>query len=391
MTTATLRELAPSLVGELPAVIDEVVAQLRVEWPDYAEFLAADTGPVLQTAEIALHRLIALAELGAEIEIAASGLPAETAALFEELGRIEWREGRSLATLMSAYRAGARAAWRHITRTALLRGVSSRAVALLAEAVFAFVEDLSNASMRGYVEEQQASAVERERLRGELAELLMTERTPLAAIRTAAAGAGWPLPRTAALVVVDPREATVQELTSRLDSGCLPVRRPEMSGVIVPDVDGPGRRGRLLDRLRGLGAVVGGTVAPGELPGTVAGCIVALRLLRDGVIADDPFCVTDHYDALLVHHDERLLELLRAQALAPLAGQPDGSRRRLEETLTLWLVHLGDQRQVAEALHVHPQTVRYRLARLRQLFGPALDDPRERLRLTLALCWRERS
>ncbi len=40
---------------------------------------------------------------------------------------------------------------------------------------------------------------------------------------------------------------------------------------------------------------------------------------------------------------------------------------------------------VAEALHVHPQTVRYRLAQLRELFGPALDSPAARFGLLLAL------
>ena len=40
---------------------------------------------------------------------------------------------------------------------------------------------------------------------------------------------------------------------------------------------------------------------------------------------------------------------------------------------------------VAKALHVHPQTVRYRLARLRELFGTRLDDPDGRFELELAL------
>jgi DNA-binding PucR family transcriptional regulator len=40
---------------------------------------------------------------------------------------------------------------------------------------------------------------------------------------------------------------------------------------------------------------------------------------------------------------------------------------------------------VAKALHVHPQTVRYRLARLRELFGSRLDDPDGRFELELAL------
>ena len=40
----------------------------------------------------------------------------------------------------------------------------------------------------------------------------------------------------------------------------------------------------------------------------------------------------------------------------------------------------------ARALHLHHQTVRYRLARLRERFGDdALDDPQARFELALAL------
>jgi len=119
--------------------------------------------------------------------------------------------------------------------------------------------------------------------------------------------------------------------------------------------------------------------------------MVAVRLLGDGIIDDAPLFVADHYDALLVHRDDRLLDALRNQVLAPLADQPARARQRLEETLTAWLTHMGDHRAIANSLHVHPQTVRYRLGRLRALFGPALDDPGVRLRLTLALCWRNRA
>ena len=41
--------------------------------------------------------------------------------------------------------------------------------------------------------------------------------------------------------------------------------------------------------------------------------------------------------------------------------------------------------RVAAELHVHPQTVRYRLARLRERLGSALDDPAARFELALAL------
>ena len=43
----------------------------------------------------------------------------------------------------------------------------------------------------------------------------------------------------------------------------------------------------------------------------------------------------------------------------------------------MWLAEQGRLGQVAERLGMHPQTVRYRLGRLRELFGDALEDPDE--------------
>jgi DNA-binding PucR family transcriptional regulator len=39
----------------------------------------------------------------------------------------------------------------------------------------------------------------------------------------------------------------------------------------------------------------------------------------------------------------------------------------------------------AAALHVHPQTVRYRLAQLRETYGGALDDATARLEIEVGL------
>ena len=76
---------------------------------------------------------------------------------------------------------------------------------------------------------------------------------------------------------------------------------------------------------------------------------------------------------------------LAADHLAPLADLPAGSKARLTETLRVWLAEQGRLGRVAERLGVHPQTARYRLARLRELFGDALDDPDERFWLELSL------
>jgi DNA-binding PucR family transcriptional regulator len=48
---------------------------------------------------------------------------------------------------------------------------------------------------------------------------------------------------------------------------------------------------------------------------------------------------------------------------------------------------MGDRQAVAAELHIHPQTVRYRMSQLHAAFGRSLDDPATRTRLTLALAW----
>lgn len=71
--------------------------------------------------------------------------------------------------------------------------------------------------------------------------------------------------------------------------------------------------------------------------------------------------------------------------LAPFEALRPATAERLAETLREWLLHLGRRDEVAAALHVHPQTVRYRMGQLRDLYGARLDDPQTVLDLTIAL------
>jgi hypothetical protein len=71
--------------------------------------------------------------------------------------------------------------------------------------------------------------------------------------------------------------------------------------------------------------------------------------------------------------------------LQPLAGLPEAARQRLSQTLLAWLLHQGRREDVAAQLHVHPQTVRYRMGQVRELFGDRLDDPRTVRDLILVL------
>ncbi|APE18639.1 transcriptional regulator [Mycobacterium sp. WY10] len=57
----------------------------------------------------------------------------------------------------------------------------------------------------------------------------------------------------------------------------------------------------------------------------------------------------------------------------------------LAETLRVYLDSFGDVAAAAAALHVHPNTVRYRVRRLEQVLSTSLSDPDVRLLLSLSL------
>jgi PucR C-terminal helix-turn-helix domain/GGDEF-like domain len=379
-----LDELVPAILDRLPVILAEVRELLAEQQPDYAGFLTEDFAEVLVAAEGFIARLVRLAERDPSTiaPLLASGVEQ---AIFEEIGRLHYEGHHDVTHLLAAYRTGAAVAWRHVSETALQLGVPVKTIAGLAAVIFAAVEQLSSSSLRGYVRAQANAEHAREQLRNELAELLLSDRCDTVALQSAAARAGWALPRSAAVVLISPDNEVGRVLLDRLDHSCLLLRRGQMLVTIVPDPEGPGRRKRLATALRGAGAVVGATVPLERLPASVSLAEHALRLRP--LLPDDPLFVDEHLDAMLVHHDDRLLAALRQQYLAPLARLRESTRERLCETLTSWLMNMGNRKAVAEQLHVHPQTVRYRLGRLRELFGPALDDPATRAALLLALAW----
>jgi DNA-binding PucR family transcriptional regulator len=88
---------------------------------------------------------------------------------------------------------------------------------------------------------------------------------------------------------------------------------------------------------------------------------------------------------LILFQDEALLAELARVRLAPLAHLRSSQQDRLAETLLAWLQSGRNANEVAMRLHVHPQTVRYRLRQLEDLFGDRLLDPDQRFDLEIVL------
>ena len=83
----------------------------------------------------------------------------------------------------------------------------------------------------------------------------------------------------------------------------------------------------------------------------------------------EPVDTERHLASLVVTADPEALADLRERALAPLADVRPATAEKLEATLRSWLLHQGRREDVAADLFVHPQTVRYRMGQLRELYG----------------------
>jgi hypothetical protein len=222
-----------------------------------------------------------------------------------------------------------------------------------------------------------------------LVELLARQPPPsVAEVERVAAAAAWRLPEQLAALVVEDAVAVAARLPGAIGASLDPV------GVVlvpVPERPVPGRTAwydRVRIAVRDRPAVLGPVVALGRAGRSVARAQATWPLHVAGLLGTQPTGLVradDHLLALLLAAEPELAAELCEHALAPLRELPPGAGARGEQTLRAWLDAHGDVSVAAATLHVHPQTVRYRLAALREAFGDALDDSAARLELAIAL------
>ncbi|MEU0389067.1 PucR family transcriptional regulator [Streptomyces chartreusis] len=376
-------ELAELLRAQLAAVADQVEEEVRRQVPEYARPADGPYGRnlragVVQALTLFVDHIADPRDDGGAI-----------AATYYELGRGEALEGRSLDALQSALRVGGLHAWRLMGHTAEELGLDSTVVAALGELAFRTVHEVAQAAAAGYAEAQLRNSDELERRRRRLLDLLLEDGpVALEAVQDLAHGARWPVPRTVAVVALAAAPDRREEDRPLAAAGALVDMGSRPPRMLVPDPDGSGRFGgrAFTLALRGRPAAIGPTVSVTDAAQSLRLATRALGLMGRGVLPRQGVVrCADHLSTLLLYGDEPLLERLQARVLAPLDTVSAGQRDRLAETLLAWLLSGSNVPDVAARLHIHPQTVRYRLRQLEKLFGDALHDPETRLEMILAL------
>ncbi|MDQ6836749.1 MAG: PucR family transcriptional regulator, partial [Actinomycetota bacterium] len=189
-------DLPPEIVAVLRPALDVVTDEMIeavATVPAYARPLGGQFGAGIRDGVQA-----ALRHFLAEIE---AGAPVTRPDVYVALGRGEMRAGRSLESLLSAYRVGARVAWRRFAAAGVEAGLEPETMYLLAESLFAYIDVLSAESAQGHSQEQSAAASEAVLRRRRLVRMLVRDPPPdPSALEAAAAEADWPLPRRMAAI-----------------------------------------------------------------------------------------------------------------------------------------------------------------------------------------------
>ena len=389
-------EAADVLRPVLPALADETIAAIAREVPGYARAMEGEFGQVVRRGvEVAFNRFV---------DLLADPAPGRRARrrTYVDLGRGEFHAGRSLDALLAAYRVGARLAWRRFVEAGVAGGLAPAAIYSLGEAIFAYIDELSAESAEGYAEEQSVAAGESERRRRRLVRLLAQD--PPAgqeAVRTAAAAATWALPRGGARRAGGRdrrrRAARARRTWTRSPRGSRAgsargrsaprrsARRSSSSPTRTRRAAGGGSRRRSATAPSRSARRWSG---PGALS-SVRRAIATHRLAATGRLGDGADRPGRRRRAprrpAAGRRPRRRRRPRGLPARAARRRSPDGPRARLRETLAAWLDRPGQVQAVAAALEVHPQTVRYRVRQLRDLFGDRLEDPDARFELSLAL------
>lgn len=365
------------LVGRM---IRDMIREIQVGVPAYDKPLKGKFGKVLVTGvERAVLRVV---------ESLGKAEPVDKTAWeewFRYAGRVEFVEGRSMDSLQAAVRIGCRIGWRNLREGGVALGIPTDVLMGMADALFTYADELCSVALAGYAEAQSQASGTIERRRQQLLQQLVSDGpSSPQTITDLAAASGWTVPERVAVIALEYRADQFQNPPSGLPREVLVDLESTTPCMLMADPDA--HLDVLAKELNGRRAAVGPLVPVVDAQRSFASAQRALELTARGVLpSSDIVQCADHLTTLALCADEFLLQHLTEHALQPLADLTPKQRDRLSETLLAWLGTRGGVNEVAARLGIHPQTVRYRMNQVNELFGDPLADPDQRLRLEIAL------
>ena len=300
---------------------------------------------------------------------------------FRESARNRAREGMPLEDLLHAYRMGGTAGWRAIVAAATAE--ERDALPQAAELVMTYLDQASGIVAAAYLEQREDHVSERERELRALFDALIGDAQLTAGDHETAARLGLAIGADlAAFAAAIPGEGAGRHARAAAElraAGALALTEGDRAvGLVQPGHD-------LADGMPPGALVVIDVPCPrDDLAASVAdvrlGIELAVRAGRTGIIPLQELALD-----LLLARSPRVAAALRERVLGPLGPKDDHSRGDLLNTVATYIALGRDRRQTSERLHIHPNSLDYRLRRARDLTGLNLDDPEDLATIVLAL------
>lgn len=274
-----VRQFAALAMAEAPALAEEILQEIQHEYP-HLPVVLDDSGEPM--ALVGIRRAI---EVFVQHLETAEGLPRVHPEVFQEFGRGEGLNGRSLDSLQAIYRLGVRLAWRRFAEIGTRVEIPPPAMYELVDAGYEYLDGLVDQSVRGYAEAAARQAGERLRLQRRLMELLLAEHhrgDPAEALTERAARIGWPLPGKVAVgVLLRPAREAVAPAVSQ---GVLLDMEYEQPRMVVPEPDAAGRPELLHRALTGWAGAIGPPVPLRDAAKSLRWAEAAVRLMERGLL-----------------------------------------------------------------------------------------------------------
>jgi hypothetical protein len=298
---------------------------------------------------------------------------------FRVSARVRAGEGMPLEDLLHAYRLGGRLAWKAVLDAA--QPAERDGLLVGAELLMRYIDTVSATVAQAYLDARQHVVSEDERRLRVLLHVLCEDDGPLMADTSSLASyAGIPVAeRYRPFALTIPGEGAIRHGQMAADlraqrilaltegdrvSGLLAEGqelRPPPGTLLAVDVLTP--RGTLTAVLERVRLVVD----------------VGRQLGRSGEVGVDDIALE-----MLLAGSPQTAELLVTRVLGPLR-RAAGRRAELEQTLRTFVDTKTDRRSAATDLHIHTNTLDYRLRRVEELTELRLADPRDMTIIVLAL------
>ncbi|MFI1770026.1 PucR family transcriptional regulator [Streptomyces sp. NPDC020800] len=286
--------------------------------------------------------------------------------------------------MQAMFRTGARLALNRAKRNLLRRNLPAGLMLAFADSLLVYVDQLVTVSRDEYLkaraEMEQGQGSRRQRL---LEHLLSADPMSQNTLLELADQANWQVPETVTLIAFAPdgrpdREALPEDVLVNL--------RSEEPHALIPGCTSKTHRQFMDTAPHTIRAAVGLPVPLSNAVDSLRWARRALNLVELGVLPDVPYTYcAENLVPLCLFADPGLVAVLANQQLAPLTRLSANQRDRFIETLGVWLDTQGNAVQMAQRLHLHPQTVRYRLRNLKKTLGDKMSSPDRRFALEMAL------